>query len=155
MRRTIGRRGRLCMGAGFGVSIFVPAARACELITSTLRVTHPWTRATGPEATTAVLCMKFDEVQEADRLISVQSPVAAGAEMAGAGAEMAGAGAGPTVDFVIPRGGETLLSESGTYVRLTGLKFPLLVGRSYPLTLGFEKAGNYIATLSVDYSRFT
>ena len=148
MRRTIGRRGMLCMGAGFGVSIFVPAARACELITSTLRVTHPWTRATGPEATTAVLCMKFDEVQEADRLISVQSPVAAGAEMAGAGA-------GPTVDFVIPRGGETLLSESGTYVRLTGLKFPLLVGRSYPLTLGFEKAGNYIATLSVDYSRFT
>lgn len=148
MRRTIGRRGMLCMGVGFGVSIFVPAARACELITSTLRVTHPWTRATGPEATTAVLCMKFDEVQEADRLISVQSPVASGAEMAGAGA-------GPTVNFVIPRGGETLLSESGTYVRLTGLKFPLLVGRSYPLTLGFEKAGNYIATLSVDYSRFT
>ena len=91
--------------------------------------------------------MKFDEVVQSDRLILVASPVAAGAEMGGLNA-------GPAVDFFIPQGQESYLAEAGTHVRLVGLKFALEVGRSYPLTLGFEKGGIYNATLSVDYTRF-
>ena len=144
MNPPIHRRGVLHAGLAFGAALVVPAARACEFYTSTLRVTHPWTRATAHDATSAVLCMKFDEVTQADRLILVETPVAAGAAMGGLET-------GSAVNFFIPAGQETLLSETGTYVRLVGLKFPLEVGRSYPLVLGFEKGGVFNADLSVDY----
>ncbi len=147
MKQTIHRRSVLHAGLALGASVVVPAARACEYFTSNLRVEHPWTRATAGDATSAVVCMKFDEVTQADRLISVQSPVAAAAEMGGVGA-------GPAVDFFIPEGQTSSLDEASTYVRLVGLKFPLEVGRSYPLRLGFEKGGAVNATLSVDYARF-
>jgi copper(I)-binding protein len=141
------RRLVLRAGLAVGASLLLPGARACEFMTSTLRVTHPWTRATAPDATSAMLGMKFDEVLEADRLVLVETPVASGAEMAGLAAA-------PQVDFQIPPGQETRLEESGTWVRLLGLKFPLQMGHSYPLRLGFEKGGVYNTTLSVDYTRF-
>ena len=80
------RRSLLCAGFALGAAAVVPAARASEFMTSTLRVTHPWTRATSHDATSAELCMKFDEVMQSDRLILVASPVAAGAEMGGVNA---------------------------------------------------------------------
>jgi copper(I)-binding protein len=90
--------------------------------------------------------MKFDEVTETDRLIGVETPVAGGVELVGVGA-----GAG--VNFLIPAGRETLLSEEGAHIRLLGLKHPLLIARSYPLQLVFEKAGIVNAALNVDYFR--
>jgi copper(I)-binding protein len=58
------------------------------------------------------------------------------------------------VDFAIPADQSSVLTESGTYLRLVGLKFPLQVGREYPLTLVFRKAGPVLAKLSIDYARF-
>ena len=147
MSKTFHRRLMLQSGLALGALIWLPRARSCEIMTSTLRVTHPWSRATAPGDDTAVLCMKFDEVTESDRLVRVHTPVASDAEMGGKDAK-------PGVDFAIPAGQETYLDDTGTYVRLLGLKFPLLPGRSYPLMLGFEKGGDTIATLSVDYPRF-
>jgi periplasmic copper chaperone A len=89
--------------------------------------------------------MKFDEVSETDRLIGVETPVAANAYLVGEGASGAG------VNLLIPAGRETLLSEDGTHVRLEGLKHALLVGRIYPLQLAFEKGGIVNAKLNVDY----
>jgi periplasmic copper chaperone A len=141
------RRGVLCTGLALGTSLVLPA-RACEFNSANLRITHPWTRATQADASTAVVCMKFDEVRQPDRLIAVESPVAEGAQMGGLAA-------GPAVDLVIPAGQETLLSEAGTHVLLVGLKFPLEVARSYPLRLVFERGGVVEAMLSVDYTRFS
>ena len=156
MNRLIRRRRVLQAGLALCVPWALPGARAHEIITSTLRVTHPWSRATIEGDAFAVLCMKFDEVAEADRLILVQTPVAQKAELVGAGAS-------PNVDFPIPAGKDTYLSDhpsdpksnqdSGTYVRLSGLKRPLEVGRSYRLVLGFEKGGTYTTTFSVDFTR--
>lgn len=148
---TLDRRGLLHASVALPLMALLPAARACEFYSSTLRVTHPWTRATQPGATSAVLCMKFDEVSQADRLIHVASPVAESATMGGAdsGGQRTG------VDFYIPPGQTTLLAEKGRYVLLTGLRHALEVGRSYPLELGFEKGGRFAATLTVDYARFT
>jgi copper(I)-binding protein len=143
----ISRRAGLRAAAALGAWLAWPAAKACEFNSSTLRIIHPWTRATGADATTAVVSMKFDDVLQADRLVRVESPVAAGARIAGA---LAAEG----VDFFIPAGRETLLDEQGSFVLLTGLRWPLEVGRSYPLTLGFEKGGVVNAQLSVDYTRF-
>lgn len=122
----------------------VPVARACEYYTGVLRVTHPWTRATAPDASAAVLCMRFDEVSELDRLVGVSTPVASGVEMGGPEA-------GRPVDVPIAKGSEVELTEGGLHVRLTGLKHPLQVGREYPLTLEFERSGVVLARLSVDF----
>ena len=146
MNSHIDRRRLLCTGLALGASLTVGTARAHEILTSTLRVTHPWSRATAPDATFAVLCMKFDEVAHDDRLVLAESPVAKGADMGGVGA-------GPSVDFPIPAGQETHLAEAQTYVRLVGLVHPLEVGRSYPLRLGFAKGGVYVTTFSVDQDR--
>lgn len=144
MRRNIHRRTALRAGVALFASLVIPPARACEYFTGTLRITHPWTRATSPDATSALLCMKFDEVRASDRLIGVDTPVATGAELAGKNA-------GAAVNVPIPEGLETVLSEEGTHIRLLGLKHPLFIGRSYPLQLTFEKSGTVNATLNVDY----
>jgi copper(I)-binding protein len=138
-------------GLALCASLVVPSARACEYFTSTLRITHPWTRATR-EVASAVLCMKFDEVTETDRLIGVETPVAARAELVekGEGPAMSRA-LGREVNLLIPQGRETLLSDDGTHIRLLELQQPLLIGRSYPLQLAFEKGGTILATLNVDY----
>jgi len=134
------------VGLAVSVSLLVPTARACEFFTATLRITHPWTRATAAGDPFAVVCLTFDEVSKTDRLIGVESPVAAGAEMGG---DQTG---GP-VDVLIPAGRETVLSEEGVHVRLVGLRHPLELARTYPLTLIFEKGGAVGTKLSVDYAR--
>lgn len=167
MHRLIHRRALLQAGLALGASVLAGPTRACEYFGSNLRITHPWTRASAALATSAIVCMRFDEVSLSDRLIGVQTPVASGAEMVGAeldGAELDGAEldaadldaayAGAPLNLLIPAGQETVLGESGTCLRLTGLKFPLEVARSYPLQLMFEKSGVVEARLNVDYSRF-
>ena len=142
---TPSKQRRIILRAGLATCAawFVTPARACEYQTGLLRVTHPWTRATAHDATVAVLCMRFDEVSQADRLIGVSTPVASGAEMSGVG--------GP-VNVAIAQGSEFELTEAGLHVRLTGLKQALQVGREYPLTLEFERAGTLLANLSVDHT---
>jgi copper(I)-binding protein len=143
-RRSTQRRTVLRAGVVLFASLVIPPARACEYFTGTLRIMHPWTRATSPDAASAVLCMKFDEVSVSDRLIRVDTPVANSAELI---VENASA----PVNVLIPEGHETVLSEEGTHIRLLGLKHPLFIGRSYPLQLSFEKSGTVNATLNVDY----
>lgn len=141
------RRRLLQTGLALGASLALPRARACEFFTTSLRITHPWTRASAEADRFAIVNMKFDEVTRTDRLIGVETPVAEGADMGGLLAR-------PTVDFVIPQGQDSALSESGTFLRLVGLKFPLLPGREFPLRLVFEQAGAVATTLTVDYARF-
>ena len=147
VNQSIPRRCVLQAGLAVGVSLLVPPAQACEFVASTLTIIHPWTRATGDGATSAIVCMTFQDVSQADCLIGAQTPVAEGVESGGEGA-------GPRVNFAILERQTSVLSERGTYLRLVGLKFPMQVGRQYPLTLTFAKAGSILATLSVDYARF-
>ncbi len=137
-RLTLQAASLACLGWGW------PQARACEIETGLLRITHPWVRATAPDATTAVMCMRLDEVNTADRLIGVSTPVATAAEMGGAPAGLA-------VNVPVPVGSITELSEDGVHVRLTGLKHQLHAGRNYALTLEFERSGTVLARLTVDF----
>jgi copper(I)-binding protein len=156
------RRDLLRSSLALGVALLAPSARACEFFSPTLRILHPWTRASEPGATSAVVCMRFDEVSRDDRLVQVQTPVAAAAEMGGvalAGSDSGKAsrsnnGAAPGLDFWIPAGRESALSEGGRFVRLLDLRHPLEVGRSYPMTLVFEQGGGVNASLTVDFASF-
>ena len=150
------RRNVLRGSLALGVALLAPAARACEFFSPTMRILHPWTRASEPGASTAVVCMRFDEVSRDDRLIQVRTPVAAAAELGGVALDGSGSrnNAGTALDFPIPAGRESALSEGGRFVRLLGLRHPLEVGRSYPLTLIFEQGGVVDATLTVDFASF-
>ena len=141
---------RLMLQSGLAASLawLAPPARACEFFTTTLRVLHPWTSATPPQADTAVVAMTFDEVSQDDRLIGLSTPVARGVELVGNGL-------GPALDLAIPAGASLELHEAGTHLRLVGLLQPLQVGRSYPLRLLFAQGGPVNASLSVDQVRFT
>ncbi len=164
MKPHLIRRDVLRGSLALGVALLTPGARACEFFSPTMRILHPWTRASEPNATTAVVCMRFDEVSRDDRLVQVQTPVAAAAEMGGVvltgGATRpgsgsgSGSGVGPGLNFLIPAGQESALSEGGRFVRLLDLRHPLEVGRSYPLTLVFEQGGTVNATLTVDFASF-
>ncbi len=158
MTHRLFRRDLLRASLACGVALLLPAARACAFFSPTLRITHSWTRASEPGATTAVVSMRFDEVSRDDRLVHMHTPVAAAAEMSGivltASSPGAGAGAGAGLDFFIPAGQASALSEGGRFVRLLDMRHPLEVGRSFPLTLVFQRGGVVDATLTVDFASF-
>jgi copper(I)-binding protein len=147
MPASLHRRRLLACLLGLGVAPLARVARACEIEARNLRVTHPWTRATSPGDAWAVVGMKIDAVTLPDRLIGVESPVAAGAVLAGPNQ------ADTAVDLPIPAGEETLLAEDRLHVRLVGLRAPLEFGRTYPLTLRFARGDVVVTQLTVDYPR--
>ena len=122
-------------------------ARACEFFSSHMRIWHPWTRATRVDADTAKLCMRFDEVMRTDRLIGVETPVAAGVRLVGPDASVTA----QDLSLLIREGQELTLTEDGLHIELLDLQQPLQIGRSYPLRLLFESAEPVNATLNVDY----
>jgi copper(I)-binding protein len=140
------RRRLLQAGLALGVSFALPAARGCEFFSNRMRILNPWTRASIDGATSAIICMKFDQVDRDDRLIGVETPVAAGAELVGPDHAVS------RVDVPIPRGQLTELGETGTVLRLIGLKHPMEIGREYPLKLIFAQAGIVDADLDVFYN---
>ena len=139
-------RRRLVLGAGatIGTTLIGAPARACDFALPHLRVVHPWTRATRATAGATVLCTRFEDVTEAHRLIGVVTPVATGFEIVDASGRSA-----RTLD--IPEGRDTALGEEGLRLRLTGLTQGLMIARTYPLTFVFERGGELIAALNVDY----
>ena len=145
MTRTMRRRSLLQAGWTLGVAMATPTLRAHEFFTGNLTVIHPWTRASTAGATSAIVSMTFEDVVRPDRLVGVQTPVAARAELGGLGV-------GATIDFLIPEGRTSALSETGVHLRLLDLQFPLLQGREYPMTLVFSEAGPIRAALLVDYA---
>jgi hypothetical protein len=142
-------RRRSILGTGLALAALAAGGRAaaCEYFTSTLRIFHPWTRATGA-ATYATVCMKFDEVTADDRLIAVETPLAARVRWIDPRAAVFES---DRIDLPIPRGSEIDLREDGPWLRLVGLAQPLLIARTYPLTLVFQRAGVVPVTLTVDF----
>ncbi|MES2229500.1 MAG: copper chaperone PCu(A)C [Pseudomonadota bacterium] len=147
MPSHIDRRAAMRTGLVLALAPWAGSSRACEFYAPNFTLIHPWTRASRPDATSAIVSMKFQNVTQADRLIGVQTLVADSAELGGEGA-------GPQLDFPIPQGQDSELAEKGVHLRLLGLKLPLEVARSYPMTLVFANAGEVRATLNVDFARF-
>ena len=147
MGHIVHRRGVLRTGFALAGSLLLPSARACEFYSDNLTIIHPWTRASTPGASSAVVSMGFKDVVRSDRLIDASSPIAEGAELGGRGERGA-------IDFLVQEGQTPELSEAGVHLRLTGLRQPLEVGRQYPMTLVFEKTGPIPTQLTVEYTRF-
>jgi copper(I)-binding protein len=138
------RRLSLALAASSAWLLSSPA-QSCEFFTAGFTVIHPWAEATNPGVTDAPVYFKVEAVTVADRLVSVHTPIAQSVELRAGDDLKAPAAAAldlPVRDAVGFEAGEP-------HLMLRGLKTPLQWGRSYEMTLTFEKAGPVAVMVSV------
>jgi copper(I)-binding protein len=134
-------------------ALAVPSIALCahEYRTDSLRIDHPFARATPPGARTGgVFFTVTNAGNETDRLLRASTPIAAGVvlhQMALEGGIMK-MRAVPSVE--VRSGGRLELKPSGYHLMLLDLKQPLKVGEKFPLTLTFEDAGTILISVWVE-----
>jgi periplasmic copper chaperone A len=127
--------------------LLLNAAAAAQ--TGPIEVKNAWARATPGKVETGAAYLTIESAAP-DRLTGVSTPVAGKAEvheMTMQGGVMKMRPLGP-VD--LPAGHAVVLKPGGTHIMLTGLKQPLRVGESFPLTLDFERAGKREVTVTIE-----
>lgn len=114
-------------------------------------VAHPWSRPLPAVAVTGAAYFTLNNRgSDNDRLIAAASPVAKRVEIHehsmrdGVMSMRQVSGAD-----VIP-GRSTVFEPGGLHVMLMGLREPLSEGKSFPLTLTFERAGSVVVTVIVE-----
>jgi len=127
------------------------AASAHEYALKSLKIDHPFARATPPGAKTGGVFVTVENTgSQSDRLMSVSSPVAGVAELHEMSVD-AGVMRMRGVAALEVKPGETLqLKPGGYHVMLSELRQPLKVGDKFPLTLKFENAGTVEVSVWVE-----
>jgi copper(I)-binding protein len=114
-----------------------------------IAIEKPWARATTGK-TGAVYLTLANKGAAPDRLVGAASPVADKAmvhesKMTNGVMQMR-----PVGPLELAPGATVTLQPGGYHIMLTGLKEPLKVGSSFPLTLSFEHAGEVAITVAVE-----
>jgi hypothetical protein len=135
-------------------ALLLPAcfANAHEYKVGELQIAHPWSQELPPNApTVAAYFVIHNEGKTADRLLSVDTPVAGEAQlhehlMQNDVMKMQHV---PSVE--IPAGGEVTFAPMAYHVMLLNLKDRSLLtdGKRFPMTLHFEKAGDVKVDVAV------
>jgi periplasmic copper chaperone A len=117
-------------------------ASAHEYALKSLKIDHPFARATPPGARTGGVFVTVENTgSQSDRLMSVSSPVAGVAELHEMSIDAGMMKMRGVAAFEV-KPGETLeLKPGGYHVMLSELRQPLKVGDKFPMTLTFQKAG--------------
>jgi Uncharacterized protein conserved in bacteria len=132
-------------------SLCVPGA-AQTIRKNDLAISSPWTRQTAPGQSVGGGFMTIaNGGKSADKLVSASSPAARKVEihsmtMDGRIMRMRAVPDG----LPIPAAGVLELKPGGFHIMLIGLKAPLALGKSVPLTLRFAKAGTVTVQLKVE-----
>lgn len=117
-------------------------ANAHDYRVGALQIVHPWSREMPPVAPTAAAYFVVHNLgADADRLLAVQTPVAAKAELH-EHLHVDGLMKMQQVPSVeIPPGAAVQFAPMAYHVMLFGLQRQLQAGEHFPLTLRFDKAG--------------
>ncbi len=130
--------------------LLTTAVMAEDFTVGTLKVEHPWSRATAKTAQTGLVYMVIENGGKAvDRLLSVSSPVA---EMVMLHTHIDNNGVMKMQEVMsidIAPGATIKLAPNGLHVMLMGLKAPLMKDTKFPLTLTFEKAASITVQVEV------
>ena len=127
------------------------AARGDDFEFGTLKVVHPFARATPPGAKSGGVYMSIENTgDKPDTLVGVSSTVAADVavhqmQMEGGVMKMSAA---PAIQ--IKPHATLALGPGGYHVMLSDLRAPLKVGERFPLQLRFEKAGKIDVSVTVE-----
>ena len=129
----------------------LPARAGDGYQVESLRIDHPFARATPPGAKTGGVFFAVDNAgNTGDRLVRASTPIAAAValhQMVLDGGVMR-MRAVPSVE-VIP-GGRLELTPNGYHLMLLDLKQPLKAGERFPLTLTFEHGGTILISVAVE-----
>lgn len=118
-------------------------AIARDYTLGTLRIDHPWARASIGKAKAGAAYLTVSTSGEtADRLIGVASPVARHVALHTHLMQDGVMKMRPVQAIEIAPGEPTVLRPGGLHVMLMGLKAPLVEGELFPLVLTFEKSGS-------------
>ena len=118
---------------------------------ASIQVEQPWARATPAGASTGAVYLTItNKSHDADRLLGASSDVAEKLQIhemkvVNGTMEMREVSGG----LPVPPSGSVELKPGGYHVMLMGLKKPLKVGETIPLTLDFEKAGKVSITVPI------
>lgn len=127
------------------------AAQAHEYKLGDLLVDHPWARASIGQAPNGAAYMTITtEGQETDRLVGVESDAANRVELHTHLMDNGVMKMRPVEAIEIAPGEPTLLQPGGLHVMLMGLKAPLRLGESFPMTLVFERAGRVEVEVKIE-----
>jgi hypothetical protein len=116
-----------------------------------IKVGHPWARPTvaGQTAGGGYLKLK-NSGKTADRLVSVSSAAAERVELHTMKLDGDVMRMRQLDAIELPPGASVVLEPGGDHLMLLGLKAPLELGRSIPLKLTFEKAGDVMVEVKVE-----
>jgi copper(I)-binding protein len=116
-----------------------------------LEIDTPWSRATPGEAPNGVIYVTVKNTgAEPDRLIDVASPAADQTQIHDMQVEGDVSSMWLIGELDIPAGQTVTLAPDHAHIMLVGLKKPLEVGQTFPLTLTFEKAGSVTVEVTVE-----
>ena len=114
----------------------------------TIRIEAPWARATIGGAKTGAIYLKIiNSGENKDRLVAIDTPVAAKAHLHKTIADADMIKMRPVDNLVVKPGSTTILAPGGMHIMLMQISEPLKKGRSFPLTLHFETGGNVTVTV--------
>ncbi|WP_223483947.1 copper chaperone PCu(A)C [Pseudomonas sp. A-RE-19] len=135
-------------------ALLLPAcfANAHEYKAGELEIAHPWSQELPPNApTVAAYFVIHNSGKSADRLLSVDSPIAGVAQLHEhvMQNDLMKMQQVPSVE--IPAGGEVTFAPMAYHVMLLELKDRSLLsdGKRFPLTMHFEKSGNVTVEVAV------
>jgi periplasmic copper chaperone A len=135
----------LCCALVWQASIAAPAKGA-----GPPQVSDAWSRPTPPGIAVGAVYLTIENAGAvADRLLTASSPIAATVEFHQS-VKTGGIMSMRAVPFIeCPAGAVVKIAPGGLHIMLTGLKGPLVLGSSYPITLQFRDAGRVSVTVSV------
>lgn len=132
----------LILAIAVGLVAASPSTQAEQFRINSLAIDQPWSRSLPTVAKTgAVYFTVHNTGSEPDRLISAVTAKAEKAELHTTTTENGIASMRQVEALTIAPASTVSLAPGGTHMMLVGLKTPLTAGKSFPLTLVFEKAG--------------
>lgn len=123
--------------------VLYASAVANDYMVGDIRIEHPWSRALPEVAPNGAAYMTLsNRGAVADRLMSGSSPIAKRVGLHRHTMEGGVMRMRPVEAIEVAPGQPTLLQPGGLHIMLMGLKEPLVKGKTFPLTLKFERAGS-------------
>ena len=115
-----------------------------------LSVERPWARELPPVAPNGAAYLRIENAgNAADRIVSASSPIAKRVELHAHETDGGVMKMRHVHSVEVPARGAVSFEPGRMHVMLIGLKEPLVAGRSFPLTLGFQNAGEIEVTVEI------
>jgi copper(I)-binding protein len=116
-------------------------AQAHEYKLGSIRIDHPYARATAAGQPIGGAYLKLDNQGADDRLLSASAAVSKGVEMHSMAMDGDVMRMRQVQAIELPAGKTVELKPGGLHIMLVGLKAPLKAGDHFPMKLSFAKAG--------------